>query len=209
MALSDITLAGGMRSNLLNLQLTAALQARTSQRLSSGLKVNSPSDDPNAYFAAAAERSRASDLSTLKDSMGEALQAVSAADTGVKGIESLIDQAKGLIASARTASAADRTTLAGQYNALLTQIDDWPGDASYRGSNLLAAGSSLTVTFNETSTSSLTITGFDASSAGLAITAAANTWAAPAPTSTPTPRSSTPRSPPCAPTPRRSAPTRR
>jgi len=177
MGVNDITLAGGMRSNLLNLQMTAALQARTSERLATGLRVNSPSDDAAAYFAAANERSRASDLSARKDEMGEGIQTVSAANEGITAITSLIEQAKGLVASARSASTADRATLATQYDALLTQIDNLANDSGYKGTNLLG-GDTLTVSFNEDGSSNIAITGFDASSTGLGVAAAAGNWAA-------------------------------
>ncbi|HTO91417.1 MAG TPA: flagellin [Candidatus Sulfotelmatobacter sp.] len=166
-----------MRSNLLNLQMTAALQARTSERLATGLRVNSPSDDAAAYFAAANERSRASDLSARKDEMGEGIQTVSAANEGITAITSLIEQAKGLVASARSASTADRATLATQYDALLTQIDNLANDSGYKGTNLLG-GDTLTVSFNEDGSSNIAITGFDASSTGLGVAAAAGNWAA-------------------------------
>lgn len=174
----EITLAGGMRSNLLNLQLTSALQARTQTRLSTGKKVNSAMDDAAAYFASQAETSRANDLNSLKDAMGEAIQTLKAADAGISAITKLIEQAKGLIASARSATAADRATLAGQFDALTAQIDTVAADSSYNGTNLLNGGS-LTVTFNEDGSSTLTITGFTATGAGdLGINAAGNAWVA-------------------------------
>jgi flagellin len=174
----EITLAGGMRSNLLNLQMTSALQARTQLRLSTGKKVNSAMDDAAAYFAAQAETSRANDLSALKDAMGEAVQTLKAADAGISAITKLIEQAKGVIASARSATTADRATLSLQFGDILDQIDAVAADASYKGTNLLDGGS-LTVTFNEDGTSTLAITGFDATSGGdLGIAAAANSWAA-------------------------------
>ncbi len=177
MPLNDITLAGGMRTNLQQLQLIAALQARTTERLATGRKVNNPVDDPAAYFAAQNHLSRASDLSARKDSMGEAIQTVKAANEGVKAITALIEEAKGLAASARSANATDRASLATQFDALRTQIDQLAGDAGYKGTNLLAASSSLTVDFNETGSSNLTITGFDASTTGLSIQASQGSWA--------------------------------
>jgi len=178
MSVNDITLTGGIRAALANLQMQAILQARTTERLSTGLRVNSPIDDAAAYFAAQDHRNQANDLSALKDAMGEAVQTVDAATQGVKAITSLIEQAKGLVASARSATVADRATLATQYSALLTQIDQLAGDAGYKGTNLLATGSTLTVTFNESGSSTLTITGFDASTTGLAIAAPTGSWAA-------------------------------
>jgi flagellin-like hook-associated protein FlgL len=177
MAVNDITLSSGMRNNLVQLQLVSALQGRTSNRLATGLKVNGPTDDPAAYFAAQNHRSRANDLAARKDAMGEALQTVKAATEGVKAITALIQQAKGLAADARSASTADRATLATQFDDLLTQIDQLAADAGYKGVNFLD-GDTLTVAFNEDGSSSLDVVGFDASSTGLAVAGAANSWAA-------------------------------
>ncbi len=178
MAINDITLAGGMRNNLINLQMVSALQARTTQRLSTGKKVNSAIDDPSAYFAAQNSTNRANDLSTAKASMGEAIQTVKAALQGIEGITNLIQQAQGLAASARSASTTDRASLATQFNALRTQIDQLATDSSYKGTNFLSSGSKLVVNFNENNTSNLTISGFDASTTGLGIAGPQNAWVA-------------------------------
>ena len=169
MGVNDITLSGGMRQNLTNLQSVAMLQARTSLRLSTGLQVNSAVDDPSAYFAAQNHRSRANDLAGRKDAMGEAIQTVKAADGGIKAITSLIQQAKGLAASARSAGTTDAAALATQFNDLLTQINNIATDAGYKGKNLLASDT-LSVQFNESGSSSLDVVGFDGSAtAGLGI----------------------------------------
>lgn len=177
MAVNDITLGAGMRQNLVQLQLVSALQGRTTQRLATGLKVNGPTDDPAAYFAAQNHRSRAGDLSARKDAMGEAVQTVKAASEGIKAITTLIEQAKGIAADARSASAADRATLATQFGDLMTQIDELATDAGYKGINFLDSAT-LTVEFNEDGSSSLDVVGFDASSTGLGIAAATNAWVA-------------------------------
>lgn len=65
-------------------------------------------------------------------------------------------------------NSAARTTLQGNYNALLTQIDQLAGDSSYNGVNLLN-GNNLQVVFNENNTSSLTIQGVTFNSAGLGL----------------------------------------
>jgi flagellin-like hook-associated protein FlgL len=176
MAIHDITLSSSMRQSLTALQQVSQLMARTTERLSSGRKVNSAVDDPSAYFAAQDHTSRAGDLSSRKAYMGEAIQTVNAADAGVSGITTLIEQAKGLAASARSADTTERAALAAQFDEILGQIDQLASDSSYRGANLLDSGS-LTVAFNEDGTSSITITGFDASSTGLGIAAAAGNWA--------------------------------
>jgi len=179
MALSSITLTAGMRANLLSLQNTAKLFDTTQTRLATGKKVNSALDDPIAYFAAKSYTDRANDLSALKDNMNEAIQVVKATDAGITAIEDLIAQAKSLANSALTTtdqSAID--SYATQFDSILTQIDDLAEDANYKGTKLLnSATASLSVVFNEGSTSSLSVTGFDATSSGLGIDATSGTWA--------------------------------
>jgi flagellin-like hook-associated protein FlgL len=101
--------------------------------------------------------------------MNEGIQTVKAATNGIAGIKTLIESARGIAQSALSASTADRTTLAAQYDAILGQITDLAADAGYKGINLLADGGSLEVKFNEDGSNSLTVSGFDASAAGLTI----------------------------------------
>ncbi len=178
MAINDITLTAGMRSNLLSLQKTAELFDRTQIRLSTGKKVNSALDDPVNYFAAKSHMSRASDLAALKDMMNEAIQTVKAADAGLSAIESLIYQAKSLAQSAlQSNDATVRANLAAQFNEILNQIDNVAADSGYRGTNLIDSGTdNLVVVFNEDNTSTLTINHQNATSAGLGINAAGD-WA--------------------------------
>jgi flagellin len=74
----------------------------------------------------------------------------------------------GVAGTAVAGTSTTRTTLQGNYNSLLTQIDQLAGDASYNGVNLLN-GNNLTVNFNETGTSKLTISGVTYNSAGLGL----------------------------------------
>ena len=178
MAINDISLTAGMRANLISLQGSVDLLNRTQERLATGKKINSALDNPTAYFASQALLARASDLSVLKDGMGQAIQTIKAADAGIRGITALIEAAKGLTQSARAADATGRASLATQFGDLLTQIDELALDSGYQGLNLLDADD-LVVNFNEDGTAQLTITGFDASAtAGLGIAVAANAWVA-------------------------------
>lgn len=102
MAINDISLTAGMRSNLVSLQGTVDLLNRTQERLSSGKKVNSAIDNPLSYFTAKTLNSRANDLAAYKDGMMEAVQTVKAANSGISAIESLINQAKAVAASAKS-----------------------------------------------------------------------------------------------------------
>ena len=153
----------------------------TQNRLSTGKKVNSALDDPISYFAAEAHTQRASDLSALKDEMGEGIQTITAANNGIEAITDMVASAKSLAQAAlASASYTERKEYSEQFDALLGQIDDVALDAGYKGTNLLDADN-LTINFNEDATSSLTVTGFDASTAaaGLDITVASgNSWTA-------------------------------
>jgi flagellin-like hook-associated protein FlgL len=178
MAIGDISLTAGMRSNLLSLQGTVDLLTRTQERLATGKKVNSALDNPTSFFAAQSLNSRASDLSVLKDAMGQAIQTIKAADAGYSGITKLIEAAKGIASSAlSTSDTTVRAAYATQFGDLMTQIDNLAADSGYQGTNLLAS-EDLTVNFNEDGSSSLTVSGADGSSTGLGIAAAANSWAA-------------------------------
>jgi flagellin-like hook-associated protein FlgL len=105
MALNDISLTSGMRNNLVSLQKTVTLLDRTQNRLSTGKKVNSALDNPINYFAAQSHTSRASSISSYKDSMSEAIQTIQSANNGITSIQSMIETARGLGQAALNASA--------------------------------------------------------------------------------------------------------
>jgi flagellin-like hook-associated protein FlgL len=280
--MSDITLSAGIRQNLLSLQQTADLMATTQNRLATGKKVNSALDNPVSYFTSQSLGNRASDLSSLLDSIGNATQTIQAANNGLTSLTKLVQSAQAIgqqalqsastsakvtgtnstaltaatvhaftatktltvndgtttatytaaagdtvqdvldaingtsnlditaslnsagkivlennaggdIVIAGTGSAADLTTLglaagtttgaanttrsslASQFDAIRTQIDQLAADSGYNGVNLLN-GDDLTVKFNETGTSSQSISGVKYNSTGLGISAAAHTF---------------------------------
>ena len=72
---SDITLDTSTRANLLALQTTTDLLNRTSNRLSTGLKVSSPIDNAPAYFASQALLSRETDFSQVQSCSGMMIRA--------------------------------------------------------------------------------------------------------------------------------------
>ena len=74
---------------------------RTQDRLSSGYKVNSAMDSPSSYFTSQALNSRAGDLSTLLDSIGQAISTLETADLGITTLQDYVEQAKSVANSAR------------------------------------------------------------------------------------------------------------
>jgi len=94
--MSDITLSAGIRQNLLSLQQTADLMATTQNRLATGKKVNSALDNPVSYFTSQSLGNRASDLSSLLDSIGNATQTIQAANNGLTSLTKLVQSAQAI-----------------------------------------------------------------------------------------------------------------
>src|ERR1700688_1829655 len=94
--MSGIVLSASVRQNLLSLQSTADLLATTQNRLATGKKVNSALDNPTNYFTAQGLDNRASDISNLLDGIGNGVQVLQAANTGITSLQSLVDTAKSL-----------------------------------------------------------------------------------------------------------------
>ncbi len=175
-----ISLTQAVRGNLLSLQRTSTSIDQTQTRLSTGLRVSSAIDDAAAFFTARAFDNRASDLESLKSNIDLAISTIQSAIDGIDAISDLVQQAKGIASAAKaTGDTNERSTLAVQFNELLSQIDSIANDSTFNGLNLLQASpDNLAVEFNEDNTSNLTITGLDATTAtsGINIAVAANNF---------------------------------
>lgn len=177
---ANVTLGAASRTNLLSLQNTASLIGRTQSRLSTGLRVASALDDASAFFTAQALSNRASDLSSVKDKVDQAISTVTNAVQALDSAIAIVQQIKGLAESAKSATTAtERSTLGNQAEKLAAQLDNLINDSSYNGVNLLkATPDNLQVNFNEDSTIELTVAGTALNSAnlGASITAVTNNW---------------------------------
>jgi flagellin-like hook-associated protein FlgL len=118
--------------------------------------------------------------------MSTAINTIQAANNGITSITKLVQSAQALASQAKQTSDADtRSSLAAQFDALLTQIDQLAGDSGFNGINLLGKKDSsdtdndLVVTMNETGGSSITISAVDftTDANGLNIGGANANWA--------------------------------
>src|SRR5580692_8456873 len=91
-----IVLSASVRQNLLSLQSTASLLATTQNALATGNKVNSALDNPTNFFTASGLNNRASDINNLLDSIGNGVQVLQAANTGITSLQKLVDTAKSI-----------------------------------------------------------------------------------------------------------------
>jgi flagellin-like hook-associated protein FlgL len=94
--MSGIVLSASVRQNLLSLQSTADLLATTQNRLATGKKVNTALDNPTNYFTAQSLDARAGDINNLLDGIGNGVQVLQAANTGITSLQKLVDTAKSL-----------------------------------------------------------------------------------------------------------------
>ena len=161
--MSEVTLTAAVRQNLLSLQSTADLIARTQNRLSTGLRVSSALDDAVAYFQAKGLSDRASDFEEKKQGIDQGISTLTAATDAVTGVQSLVQQLKGLATNAKSATTdTEIDNIVAQFNDLRTQIDNLTMDATYQGLNLVnGTGSTLTVSFSGETASRLTVASVD------------------------------------------------
>jgi flagellin len=94
--MTGIVLSASVRQNLLSLQSTAELLSTTQNRLATGNKVNSALDNPTNYFTAQSLNNRASDITNLLDGIGNGVQVLQAANTGITSLQKLVDTAKSI-----------------------------------------------------------------------------------------------------------------
>jgi flagellin len=134
--MSGIVLSASVRQNLLSLQSTAALLATTQNNLATGNKVNSALDNPTEFFTAQGLNNRASDISNLLDGIGNGVQVLQAANTGITALQGYIASAQSIANQVLQAPTGYST----KSNVTSTAI---PGATA---NNLLGPGTSATVT---------------------------------------------------------------
>ena len=159
----DVTLSSSVRSNLLALQSTTDLIGRTQNRLSTGLRVSSPIDDPVAYFQAKGLSDRASDFTEKKSNIDQGISTLTAATDGIVAVENLVQQLKGLATNAKSSTTSTQiNNIVSQFNDLRDQIGNLTSDASYQGLNLVnGTGSTLSVNFSNDTASILNVASVD------------------------------------------------
>jgi flagellin len=94
--MSGIVLSASVRQNLLSLQSTASLLATTQNDLATGKKVNSALDNPTNFFTAQGLDNRANDISNLLDGIGNGVQVLQAANTGITSLQGLVASAQSI-----------------------------------------------------------------------------------------------------------------
>ena len=159
--MSGIVLSASVRQNLLSLQSTADLLATTQNRLSTGKKVNTALDNPTNYFTAASLDNRAGDIGNLLNSIGNGVQVLQAANTGLTSLQKLVDSAKSVanqaLQSTSGYSVKASATTAAPTGAGALAVAGTAADLTNGGTNSLngatfvftpAAGAAVTITIS-------------------------------------------------------------
>ena len=90
---NGITLTSAMRNNLGALKYLSGQMDITQTRLATGQKVNSAIDNASSFYQARALTNRAGDLDRLLDSMGQSIQTINAAISGLEQAGATLEQA--------------------------------------------------------------------------------------------------------------------
>jgi flagellin len=181
--MSGIVLSASVRQNLLSLQSTASLLATTQNDLATGKKVNSALDNPTNFFTAQGLDNRASDISNLLDGIGNGVQVLQAANTGITSLQALVASAQSIAnqvlqspvgystksnvtSAAITGATANNLLGTGYTNATVTGTavnnDNLAGAAAITGATLLsgtAASGSNDLASSITTGDTLTVDG--------------------------------------------------
>lgn len=106
-------------------------------------------DNPSSYFTAQSLNSRADDLSTLLDSIGQAISTLEVADEGITTLQEFVEQAKSIANSARdTANVASKAVSENvTFNSATAKTDKL---SSYL--NNISAGDQFTIRLGDSTT---------------------------------------------------------
>jgi flagellin len=144
--------------------------AQVQQRITTGLKVSSPKDNPAIWAIAQNQRGEVKALDSVKDSLNRGISAVDVAMTAGETVSDLLNQMKALAVSANDYAVGDpsRKALDDQYQALKRQIDATVSNADFNGLNLLSAGGAgkVRALANTSATSTIDVDHVDMSTSG-------------------------------------------
>jgi len=158
--MSGIVLSASVRQNLLSLQSTAELLSTTQNRLATGNKVNSALDNPTNFFTAQGLNNRSNDINNLLDSIGNGVQILQAANTGLTSLQKLVDTAKSI------ANQVLQTTVGYSTKASATTTVGAVGSAADLTTGGTTTLQSKTVIFTPATGSALTLTFSNVAGAG-------------------------------------------
>ncbi len=131
-------------------------------KLTSGLRVQSPSDDPGAYFVAQSLTRRAETTRNLASELDDNINALKTARDSLTEIRSLLEQQSELADdAANTDDDTLRAIYADEFDEIKGQIDTLVSSFNFNGDNLLNAAQTFTVQVDENTSDTISYDLFD------------------------------------------------
>ena len=173
MSLNSINTNAGALIALQNLNETSQQLTTTQNRISTGLKVASATDNGATWAIAQNQRSTISALDAVKDSLNRGQSVVDVAVSAGTTISDLLSQmkAKVLAATAADLDTTSRSDLNDDFKSLRDQIAKVVANADFNGANMIdSGGTSVKALANASGTSTLTVQAQDMSLSGSIVT---------------------------------------
>jgi len=130
-----------------NLTGTDSAMSKSMQRLSSGYRINSASDDAAGLSIANRLRTNTKSLTVASRNVTEAKSMISTAEGAANQVESILERMKELATQASSDNAAtDRDKIQAEFTSLKEEVDRIVNDTEYQGTALLKGtfGNSIT-----------------------------------------------------------------
>ena len=146
MSMNSVVTNAGALIALENLNATNSQLQMTQNRISTGLKVGSATDNGAVWAVAQNERSTIGALSSVQDSLNRGISTVDVAVSAGQTISDLLNQmrAKALAAADTSSSSSDVSNYANDFVALRNQISKIVSTSDFNGVNMLkTSGSSV------------------------------------------------------------------
>ena len=142
MAMNSVVTNAGALIALENLSATNSQLTQTQNRISTGLKVASATDNGATWAVAQNERSTIGALSSVQDSLNRGISTVDVAVSAGQTISDLLNQmkAKALAATDPSATASDITAYNNDFQAFVAQIGKIVATSDFNGANMLKSG---------------------------------------------------------------------
>lgn len=173
MSLNSVNTNVGAMIALQSLNKINGEYAEVQRRISTGLKISSPKDNPAIWAIAQNMRAESKSLDAVMSSLQRGQSVVETALTAGESISDLLTQMKekALAATESGLSTASRAALNDEYVALRRQIDTVVSGATFDGVNLVSAGAggNIRALANTKASATIDIDHIDLSTGGAAI----------------------------------------
>ncbi|MCS2608328.1 flagellin [Halomonas dongshanensis] len=162
-----------------NLRSSQSMLAQAQERLSSGLRINSASDDAAGQAIANKMTAQIKGMDQASRNASDGISLVQTMEGGLDQINDNLQRIRELAVqgASDTNTAEDRAAITTEINERIAEIDRVAGSNNFNGTNLLASGAStalnIQVGANITDNDTIIVNTFDATSSALGVSGSA------------------------------------